>query len=69
MAIQIKDFFTNMEATIENKSLWIHADGYNKKIKDGIDYNLNKILSGDYEGSPFEEVVIKTLPDSIPRLD
>ena len=47
----------------------IHVLGYEQKIKEGVDYDYDKIAFGDYEGSPFESALLKDLPDMLPRLD
>ena len=58
---KIVKFFGMKCISVENSSIFIHVPGCDTKIKNGKDYEWDKIKSGDFEQSPFEEFVIKNI--------
>lgn len=44
----ILDFIDKSKEYVENKILWLHQPGYEKKLKSGVDFNINQILQGNY---------------------
>jgi len=69
MEANLKDFFDNQKEAVENRKIFIHPAGYQTKIKHGVDYDYNKVWSGKYDGSPFQDTKVKDLPGQIARLD
>jgi hypothetical protein len=70
----LKHFFDEESILIENNSIQIHPLGYAQKIKAGKDFNIERVSAigyryGDINNTPFEEKMIKDLPQGCPRID
>ena len=66
---RINSFLKIQRHAVENKAIRLNTEGINYKLQPWVDYDPNKVDSGDYEGSPFDKIVIASLPNKIPRLD